>query len=290
MTAKSLLIGGAAVALSLVGVIQAPERAAASPFLGTAESFAVLGASTVSNTTATTINGDVGVVNPGTISGTGTITLIAPSTYQIDTAAAGLAQADASTAFGILAALPFTTNLTGQDLGSVGVLTPGVYFFSSSAQLTGTLTLNFAGASNEEFVFQIGSTLTTASASDVIVENGNSTDSVYFEVGSSATLGTNTVFAGNILAEDSITLDTSAEILCGRAIALTAAITMEDNTISNDCTAYNAGSGRSDFGSTGFSGVSSTTTTPVPEPSTLMGFGTALFALIGIGWRRSRLV
>jgi type VI secretion system secreted protein VgrG len=204
------------------------------------------------------------------------------------------AEADATTAFNNLAALPPTSILTGQDLGTVGVLTPGVYFYASTAQLTGTLTLNFAGASNEEFVFQIGSSLTTASASAVDVEGGNSTDSIYWDVGTggsgSATLGTTTDFAGNIIAQASITLNTGAEILCGRAIALTAAVSMADNTISNDCTAYNAGTGISDFGSTGFSGVSSTTTTPVPEPSTLMGFGTALFALIGIGWRRSRLV
>jgi Ice-binding-like/PEP-CTERM motif len=154
----------------------------------------------------------------------------------------------------------------------VGVLTPGVYTFSSSAQLTGALTLNFAGASNEEFVFQIGSALTTAGASVVDVEGGNSTDAIYWEVGSSATLGTTTDFAGNILAEDSITLNTGAEILCGRAIALTGAVTMDANTISNDCNAYNAGSGRTDFGSTGFSGVSSST--PVPEPA-------SAFLLIG---------
>jgi hypothetical protein len=80
------------------------------------------------------------------------------------------------------------------------------YFFSSTAQLTGTLTLNFAGMSDAEFVFQIGSMLTTASASYVVVENGNSTDAIYWEVGSSATLGTTTDFAGNIIAKASVNL------------------------------------------------------------------------------------
>ena len=88
-----------------------------------------------------------------------------------------------------------------------------------------------------------------------------------FKVGSSATLGTTTDFAGNILAEYSITLNTGAEILCGRAIALTGAVTMQANTIADNCAnGGNLSSGRSDFGSTGFSGVSSGSVTAIPEP------------------------
>ena len=98
------------------------------------------------------------------------------------------------------------------------------------------------------------------------------------------TLGTTTDFAGNIIADQSISLNTNAEILCGRAIALVAAVTLEDNTISNDCNAYNAGSGRTDFGSTGFSGVSSTT--PVPEPASAP---ILIAGLIGLAaWVRMR--
>lgn len=158
------------------------------------------------------------------------------------------------------------------------MLTPGVYHFDSSAQLTGTLTLDAEGDTNALFVFQIGSTLTTASSSTVDVINGGANNAVFFKVGSSATLGASTTFAGNILADQSITLNTSVRILCGRAIALNAAVTMDGNTISNNCgNGGDLGSGLTDFGSIGFSGPEGAN---VPEPSTLLLLGSGLVGLV----------
>jgi hypothetical protein len=282
--------------LGLVSVFVASEKATASTILGSAESVAVLGNSTVTNTGPTTINGDLDL-SPGTsITGQASITVI--GTTNIANGAAQQAQTNAATAYSTLKSLASTENLSGTDLGGL-TLMPGVYTFGESAGLSGTLTLNFNGVSNADIVFQIGSTLTTASSSTVTVEGGNSNDGVFFEVGSSATLGTGTIFAGNILAMDSITLNSASEILCGRAIALTAAVTMDTNTISNNCLA----NGNSDFGSVGFSGGDFTKlgytgggfdgvppgqqVAPSPEASTFALFGLGLMGLSFVQFRRN---
>ena len=196
--------------------------------LGSADAFGILGASAVTNTGPSVVFQDLGVA-PGT-SITGFPPGMVLGTIHNDDAVAMQAQADALTGYNVLAGLTPTQILTGQDLGGL-MLNPGVYFFASSAQMTGTLTLNFQGLNNMMIVFQIGSTLTTASASSVLVINPGSNDQVYWQVGSSATLGTTTNFYGSIVADQSITLTTGANINCGRAIALNGAVTMDTNNV-----------------------------------------------------------
>jgi type VI secretion system secreted protein VgrG len=203
--------------------------------LGTANNFAVLAGSTVTSTGLTIINGgNVGVSAGSAITGFPPGTVSVPYTIYAADAVAAQAQTDLTTAYNQAAGLAVNTDLTGQDLGGL-ILTPGVYFFASSAQLTGTLTLNGEGLADPVFVFQIGSTLTTASNSSVVMTNdgGSFTPgiSVFWQVGSSATLGTGTAFEGNILALTSITANTGATILDGRVLARNGAVTLDGNNI-----------------------------------------------------------
>jgi type VI secretion system secreted protein VgrG len=196
--------------------------------LNSADSFAVLGATTVTSTGNSFLYGNLGV-SPGTsITGFPTPGTVVGLTYDGGTVASQ-AQADALTAYNTLAGETFTLSLTGLNLGGE-TLSPGVMNFSSSAQLTGTLTLNANGDPNARFDFQIGSTLTTAANSSVVLENGAQANNVFWQVGSSATLGADTAFSGTILADQDITLDSGASI-SGRALALTGGVTLNDNIV-----------------------------------------------------------
>ncbi|MEH2294797.1 ice-binding family protein [Nostoc sp.] len=208
---------------------QAPAKAGS--LLGTANDFGVLGGSTVTNTGPSVIMQSLGV-NAGS-SATGFSPGIVNGTIFTSDAVAAQAQLDNASAYNYLAKLSPTKELTGVDLGGL-TLTPGVYSFSSSAQLTGKLTLDNLGDPNALFVFQIASTLTTASNSSVVTTNGEAPN-VFFQIGSSATLGTGTQFMGNILALTSITLTTGVNIECGRALAQNGAVTMDTNKVSSTC-------------------------------------------------------
>jgi hypothetical protein len=238
--------------------------------------FAVLGASTVTNTGNTVLDGDLGVW-PGTAI-TGFPPGIVNGTIYDGNAVAMQAQLDALNAYNFFQGLSPTENLTGQNLGGLE-LTPGVYTYNSSAQLTGALTINWEGLSNQDVVFQIGSTLTTASASMVVGVNMGQNDNIYWAIGSSATLGTTTSFQGTLIADQSDTLNTGATDNCGRVIALNGAVTLDDNFI-NNCSA-----GTSTTSTTGTTSTTSTTGT-TPEPTSIMLFGTGVLGLAGFVRRK----
>lgn len=202
-------------------------------FLGTAQGFAVLAGSAVTNTGPSVITGDLGVWPGLSVTGFGP-GMVVDGVIHAGDAVAEQAQLDVTTAYNTLAGLSATAVLTGVDLGGL-TLTPGVYFFSSSAFLTGTLTLDAQGDPDALFVFQMGSTLITASGASVRTINSADACDVYWQVGSSATLGTDTAFQGNILALASITLNTRATIVEGRALARNGAVTLDTNTITAGC-------------------------------------------------------
>jgi hypothetical protein len=202
---------------------------AIAPSLGTAATFAVLGGSTVTNTGATMVTGDLGVSSPGvactgfvgcTTAGPGTVS----GTVHVGDALANLAQSDALLAYNQLVGQGCNFNYPPiTDIGGL-TLAPGVHCFPSSLGITGTVTLG--GGPTDVYIFKIGSTLTTASNASVVFANGSGSN-VFWAVGSSATLGTGTTFTGNILAVASITLTTGANVT-GRSLAR-AAVTMDSN-------------------------------------------------------------
>jgi len=214
-----------ALALGFAALLCGVSMAAAQPL----SSFAVLGGSTVTNTaTPTIVTGNLGVSPGSAVTGFPPGVVAGGTIHAADTAAAQ-AQTDLTTVYNNLAGAPCNTDLSGQDLGGK-TLTPGVYCYSTSAQLTGTLTLDGQGNPNATFIIKIGSTLTTASASSVVLINGASSCGIFWQVGSSATLGTGTTLAGSIVALSSITLNTGSNV-SGRVLARNGAVTLDDNQV-----------------------------------------------------------
>ena len=226
------LVASVTLAALLYG--PSPALAQTAPSLGSAQSFAVLGSSTVTNTGPSIVSGDLGLSPGSSVTGFPPGVVVAGTVHVAD-ATAVAAQTSVTSAYTDLASQACTQDLSGQDLGGK-TLTAGVYCFTSSAQLTGTLTLNAQGNANAVFIFKIGSTLTTASGAAVVVINSGSLCNIFWQVGSSATLGTSTSFAGNILALASITLNTGASVT-GRTLARTGAVTLDTNAVTVTCAA-----------------------------------------------------
>jgi Ice-binding-like len=200
-------------------------NAAPSPILGTAATYGILAGSTVTCVTGGTINADVGV-SPGSTT-TGFPPCVITGSTNLANAAAAQAQLDLTTAYDYLVARPCGTVVTPADIGG-RTLAAGVYCVASSMGVTGTVTLDGGGNANAVWVFQMGSTLTTGTGANIALIGGAQAKNVWWQVGSSATLGTGTTFRGNIIALTTITLVDNATML-GRALARNGAVSLGTN-------------------------------------------------------------
>ncbi len=292
MKARSYYAGLIAVALGLMGALPVPERAAATTILGSAADYTVLGASEVTNVPTSTIGGNVGIypaagtfitgfTQPSDSQVSGTVG-VAPSSANSDLTTAitdlnGLASSATTIAFG---------NLTGLTLS------PGVYEVPYAAtNLAGTLILNGEGELDPTWVFLFASSLITSSGAVVEMENTSGDAGLYWDVGSSAMIGSSTTFLGNILAYASVNMYTSATDACGSVLAETAAVTLQENTIDDTCTGTLAESeGLSGGSLTNITGgtILTGTPAPIPEPSTFALLGAGLAGFLGLAVRRRR--
>lgn len=286
--------------LAVLGTLYGASPAWAAPILGPdLASFAVLGASEVTNIPTSTIVGSVGAWSSGganAITGFNFTPGTAVSDPQVTggqvhagTAVAQSAQGQLNDAITSLGLMGTGTTLVNADL--VGLtLTPGVYTVHAGvSNLTGALTLDGGGNANAAWVFQMDSSLITSPNAVVNVINTGLGAGVFWNVRSSATLDTTTSFQGNILALTSITLNTGTTIGCGRALANTGAVTLHTNTIGIGCD------------SSGFSGGLTVTESggtptllpyapvvPVPLPAALPLLAAGLAGLTGLGLRRRK--
>lgn len=222
-TGVGLLAVAALIALTLA---RASGAAATAVPLATAGTFGVLAGAGITNTGPTVVNGDIGTFPTTSI--TGASTLVVNGANHAGDAVTQQAKVDLVNAYNSAAGqgptIPISADLGGRTL------VPGVYNSASSIGLTGQVTLDAGGDQNGVFVFQAGSTLTTASASSVHLINGAQACNVFWQVGSSATLGTGSSFRGSVLAMDSITVTTGVN-LDGRMLARNGAVTLDTDTI-----------------------------------------------------------
>jgi hypothetical protein len=228
------ILAFSALLLSLV-VFASPAFAQSIPPLGAAASFAVLGGTAITATGPVVISGNVGVSPGSAVTGFPPGVVVNGQIFTGVGSLAGPAKVSARDAYNNLKgqACPSANNLTGKILGQTPgflSLNPGVYCFDTSAQLNAILTLNDGGDPNAIFIFQIGTTLTTASSSVVQMSSGGRGTNVYWQVGTSATIGTSTTFRGHIIADTSVTLTTSAST-DGRVYALDGAATIDSTSI-----------------------------------------------------------
>ena len=288
-------------ALLLAGASCFSTSAGATPLLGSGlASFTVLGASTVTNVPTSVVVGHVGVWSSGganAITGFVATPLVAGSDLQLTggqvhpgTAQASLAQFQLTTAITQLGLLGPGSVLTNPDLAGL-TLFPGVYTVQAgTTNLSGVLSLNGQGNANAAWVFQMASSLITSPSSVVSLFNTGPGAGVFWNVRSSATLDTNTTFLGNILALTSISMNATATNLCGRALASTGAVTLDQNRLSGDCAQLQEGSGGLTGGLSG--GLEVITTNGVTElamlPFVAVGGPLAvpepgILALLGLG-------
>jgi hypothetical protein len=227
---------------TLVTIAMAPLLRFAAPFLsllafsaakpidlGTAATYGALGGSSITNTGSTVINGDIGVTSGNTIAGfpPGVVT----GTIHSNDAAAAQAQSDALKAYKAASALASNLDLSDHDLGGQ-LLTPAVYSFASSAQLTGVLVLDALGDPTAQFIFQISSSFTTTTGSQIVLHNGACAGNVFFVVGSGpATLGAGTQFNGNIISRTGAVVLNTGVGLNGGVFSQTGAIVLDTNQI-----------------------------------------------------------
>ncbi len=269
---RRLFTVGAAATLAVFAVaLGAPAALAAQPQvgLGNAAPFAVLAGTTVTNTGPSVISGDVGV-SPGTA-----VTGFPPGqvnngTIHLGDAVAAGAQADLTTAYNDAAGRTPATTVANPDLGGT-TLAPGVYKVASAMSLTGTVTLDGQNDPNAVFIFQAGSTLITASSSTVKLIGGAQACNVFWQVGSSATLGTGSNFAGTIMALTSASVQTGATV-AGRVLARNGQVSLDDNTITVPTCTTATTTSTTTTGTTANTGTTAATTViPTGAPKTGVG-------------------